>query len=152
MKIILLAIIPFMLLVFGCITVNAQTKYLFTYDQAGGRKTRLIYISPDAKSATIPKDSLMAKELERPLDDQIGLQKTRIYPNPTKGFLRIDLPELSEQEATIRLYDSNGKLIIQQAAIELNNELNLAVYPTGIYILTIQIGKDDRKEWKIIKQ
>ena len=126
-----------------------QTTYEFTYDASGNRLTRSVI---SLRSATIHPDSLHSKQTEKPLDDKVGLQKTRIYPNPTQGLLRIDLPELSEQEAIIRLHDSNGKLIIQQAAVELNNELNLTAYATGIYILTIQIGKNDRKEWKIIKE
>jgi len=130
-------------------TVQSQTNYQFTYDNSGNRLTRTLIV---LKSATIPNDSITAKELKTPLDDQIGLQKARIYPNPTKGLLRIDLPALSEQEAMIRLYDSNGKLIIQQTAVEENNEINLSSYPSGIYIMSIQIGRNDRKEWKIIKE
>ncbi|MDP3912945.1 MAG: T9SS type A sorting domain-containing protein [Bacteroidota bacterium] len=140
------------LLVAGMLTsvvCPAQTTYKFTYDASGNRLTRAVIL---LKSATIPVDTLQAKQVEKPLDDQIGLQKTRIYPNPTKGLLRIDLPALTEQEATISLHDTNGRLIIQQPAIELNNELNLTVYPSGVYIMIIQIGQNDRKEWKIIKQ
>lgn len=132
-------------------TVHAQTTVKYTYDDSGNRKTRTVTVI-SLKNATIHSDSLEVKQAVIPLDDRIGLQKTRIYPNPTKGLLKIDLPELTEQEATIRLYDSNGKLIIQQAAIELNNELNLTAYPPGIYIMIIQIGQNDRKDWKIIKQ
>lgn len=142
------------LLVAGVLTsvvCQAQTTYEFTYDDNGNRETRTIK-EVSLKSAILHPDSLQARQDIKPLDDQIGLQKTRIYPNPTKGLLRIDLPELNEQEAIIRLHDSNGKLIIQQAAVELNNELNLTAYPPGIYIMIIQIGQNDRKEWKIIKQ
>lgn len=131
------------------VTAQSQTTYQFTYDSSGNRLTRSVIL---LKSATIPKDSLVAEELKTPLDDQIGLQKTRIYPNPTKGLLRIDLPALTEHEAIIRLHDSNGRLIIQQTAVESDNELNLSAYPSGIYIMSIQIGQNDRKEWKIIKE
>jgi hypothetical protein len=131
------------------VTAQSQTTYQFTYDNSGNRFTRSVIL---LKSATIPNDSLVAKELKTPLDDQIGLQKTRIYPNPTKGLLRIDLPALNEQEAIIRLHDSTGRLIIQQTAVEVNNELNFSTYPSGIYIMSIQVGQNDRKEWKIIKE
>jgi len=130
-------------------TSHAQPKYGFSYDSQGNRVTRSLIV---LKSGAIPADSLQAKQVEKLLDDQIGLQKTRIYPNPTKGLLRIDLPALSEKEATIRLHDSNGKLIIQQSAMEVNNELDLSAYPSGLYIMSIQIGPKDRKEWKIIKE
>lgn len=128
---------------------HAQTNFGFTYDASGNRLTRAVIL---LKSATIPSDSLQAKQAEKISEEQIGLQKTLIYPNPTKGLLRIDLPALTQQEAIISLYDSNGRLIIQQHAVELNNELNLYTYPSGIYIMSIQIGQNDRKEWKIIKE
>lgn len=130
-------------------TANAQLNYGFTYDSRGNRVTRALIV---LKSGAIPTDTLQAKKIEKPLDDLVGLQKTRIYPNPTKGLLRIDMPALTEQEAIISLHDSNGRLIIQQPAVELNNELNLSTYPSGIYIMSIQIGRNDRKEWKIIKE
>lgn len=126
-----------------------QAQYhQFTYYRGHRHQRQFI----EMRSAIIPTDSIMAKELEKPVDDQIGLQKTRIYPNPTKGLLRIDLPALTHQEAIISLHDANGRLIIQQQAIEVNNELNLSAYPAGIYIMSIQIGRNDRKEWKIIKE
>lgn len=134
------------LMIMATFVCNGQ-NYSFHYNARGHRDSRILL-----KSATIPADSLMAKELKKPIDDQIGLQKTRIYPNPTKGLLRIDLPALTEQEAIIRLHDSNGRMIIQQTAVEQNNEINLSSYPTGIYIMSIQIGRNDRKEWKIIKE
>lgn len=127
----------------------AQTSYQYTYDNSGNRLTRTVIL---LKSATIPNDSLTAKELKKPIEDQVGLQKARIYPNPTKGLLRIDLPFLAEMEAVIRVHDPSGRLVIQQTAVEMNNELNLSSYPYGIYILSIQVGQDNRKEWKIIKE
>lgn len=147
-------LITISLLVVGILTAvvcPAQTAVEFTYDDNGNRDSRMV-IDMNTKSATIHPDSLQAKQDIKPLDDKVGLQRTRIYPNPTKGMLWIDLPELSEQEATIRLFDSNGKLVIQKVAIELNNELDLTNYPPGIYFMIIQIGQNERKEWKIIKQ
>ena len=79
-------------------TAHAQTSFEFTYDGSGNRVTRAII---PLKSATIKPDSLDAKQAIKPLEDQIGLQKTRIYPNPTKGMLRVDFPELTEQEQDV---------------------------------------------------
>lgn len=133
---------------FSQITQAQTIKYEY---ENGNRVLRKVIVL-DTKSGTIQPDSLQAKQDLQPLDDMVGLQKTRIYPNPTKGMLRINFPELTRREGTIKLYDSNGKLIIQQGVIELNNELNLTAYPPGIYMMIIQIGQNDRKEWKIIKQ
>lgn len=129
-------------------TVHAQTNFGFTYDASGNRLTRAVIL---LKSATIPGDSLQSKKAEKPLDDLIGLQKTRIYPNPTKGMLRIDFPSLTEQEATIRVYDPNGRLIVQKSAVSSGNEVDLSAYPPGFYVMVIHIGQE-KKEWKIIKE
>jgi hypothetical protein len=129
-------------------TAHAQTNYGFTYDASGNRITRAIIL---LKSATIPVDSLQAKKAEEILEDQIGLQKTRIYPNPTKGMLRIDLPALSDQEAILRVYDQSGRLVIDKSAISNGNEVDLSASPSGFYIMVIHIGQE-KKEWKIIKE
>jgi len=127
-------------------TSQAQTRVTFTYDENGNRDSRIIL-----KSATIPFDSLQAKQAEKPLDDKVGLQKTRIYPNPTKGMLRIDFPALGDQQPIIRVFDPSGKLIVQKTALSSGNEIDLSAHPSGFYIMTIQIGME-KKEWKIIKE
>lgn len=130
------------------VTVHAQAALEFTYDDSGNRLTRgLIHL----KSATIPADSTLAQQMKKPLEDQVGLQKTRIYPNPTKGMLRIDFPSLTDQDATIKVYDPSGRLIVQKSAISSGNEVDLSAYPSGFYIMIIHIGQE-KKEWKIIKE
>ena len=127
---------------------HAQTNYGFTYDASGNRLTRAVVL---LKSATIPGDTLQAQKAEKILEDQIGLQKTRIYPNPTKGLLRVDFPELRDTESTISVYDPNGRLIIQKPAISSGSEVDLSAHPPGFYIMVIHIGQE-KKEWKIIKE
>ncbi|KOH47173.1 T9SS type A sorting domain-containing protein [Sunxiuqinia dokdonensis] len=119
----------------------------FTYDNSGNRITRTVI---GLKSAGIQPGSLDSEEDDDLLEDQISLQETRIYPNPTKGLLRIDFPNLANQEAAIRVFDSHGKLIVQQPAAG-STEVDLSIYPPGFYIMTIHVGQD-RKEWKIIKE
>ena len=127
---------------------HAQTKYGFTYDASGNRITRAVIL---LKSATIPVDTLQAKQDQKILEDQIGLQKTRIYPNPTKGLLKVDFPALSQSEVVISVYNSTGKLIMRKSATSFGNEIDLSIYPSGLYVMTIQIGQE-KKEWKIIKE
>lgn len=130
------------------VNAHAQTNYGFTYDASGNRITRAVIL---LKSASIPGDSLQAKQDQKILEDQVGLQKTRIYPNPTKGLLKIDFPSLSQSEATISVYNSTGKLIVRKSASSFGNEVDLSAYPSGFYVMTILIGQE-KKEWKIIKE
>ncbi len=128
-------------------TAHAQTTFEFTYNECGHRVTRAVIA---LKSAVIPGDTLVARQNEKALEDQIGLQQARIFPNPTKGMLRIDLPTLSS-DATIRVFDSRGTLLMQQTAVESGNTVDLSARPSGFYILTIHVGQE-KKEWKIIKE
>lgn len=131
---------------YGTFSVHAQTKVSFKYDLSGNRTDRMVIMLPN-KSASIAQGDQQKEELE----DLLGNQEIRIYPNPTKGLLKIDFPSLSETGATLRIHDSQGRLIMSKQAQEIGNELNLSAYPSGIYILFIQAGTEKR-EWKIIKE
>lgn len=141
------------LLVAGVLTAvvcPAQTAIKFGYDANGNRVSREVIVL-GTKSATIHPDSLQAKHDIKPLDEKVGLQETKIYPNPTKGKLRIDFPELTGQLPIIRVYDQSGKLIVQKTALSSGNEIDLSSKSSGFYIMMIQIG-EDKKDWKIIKE
>lgn len=138
----------FLFVVLASETTIAQTTFGLTYDSSGNRLTRAVIL---LKSATVPGDSLQAKKAEKTLDDQIGLQKTRIFPNPTKGLLQIDFPELGNAESMICVYDPNGRQIVKKSAVSTGNDVDLSSYPPGFYIMVIQIGQE-KKEWKIIKE
>jgi hypothetical protein len=62
-----------------------------------------------------------------------------VYPNPTKGLVKIDLGEVLK-EFTVRINDESGKLIRQSTYKETQLfEINLADQP-GVYLLIIDSG------------
>lgn len=134
------------ILLHGAFSLHAQTKISFKYDVSGNRTDRAVILLAN-KSATIEQGD----QHEEELTELLGDQEIRIYPNPTKGLLKIDLPSLNGIDVTLRLHDSNGRLLIRKQAQEIGNELNLSAYPSGFYILLIQAGTEKR-EWKIIKE
>ena len=144
-QVIILSIVVFIGVLCFSVETLAQNKVHFDYDLSGNRTDRTIVLS-QTKSATISDEN----QLEE-LEDQLGTQEIRIYPNPTKGLLKIDLPSLSDPEMTLRVHDSQGRLLISRPAQQIGNELNLYQYPSGLYILIIQSGAEKR-EWKIIKE
>jgi hypothetical protein len=54
-----------------------------------------------------------------------------VYPNPTRGVVRIGLENLSE--ATVEVYDIHGDLL----STSTDNQIDLSEYPDGIYIIRI---------------
>lgn len=150
MRTILTAIFLLVAGVLTSVVCPAQTAIEFKYDANGNRVSRGVILL-ETRSAKIHPDSLQAKQEIKPLDEKVGLHETKIYPNPTKGLLRIDFPELVDQQPIIRVYDQSGRLIVQKEAFSSGNEVDLSAHPPGFYIMVIQIGQE-KKDWKIIKE
>lgn len=131
-------------LAFIPITGFSQNNFEFGYDNAGNRISRAIVT---LKSANI-ENGLSATN---PVEDKIGLTTTRIYPNPTKGLLHLEISSEIIQEACYTVHDINGKLIIQNGSFQNNTDIDLSQNPAGIYILRVSIGTES-KEWKVIKE
>jgi hypothetical protein len=64
----------------------------------------------------------------------------KIYPNPTKGQLQIEITDQTKKDFRIRIMDINGKLVYENECF--NNPCDLSLeLPSGMYLLTIDIGE-----------
>ncbi len=84
----------------------------------------------------------------------LGL-KVNLYPNPTDGITNLIYDISESTEVLITVYDMNGKLIkiIDQGKKSkgtYSNQIDLANLETGIYFLTLKVGKKKYSR-KIIK-
>lgn len=146
MKIIRLFIIPILLLLLGNLSGYAQATYSFTYDASGNRLVRSITL---LKSASIEnKDTLANNQLT--FEDLIGNRPVKIYPNPTKGLLKVEIPFTDEPSATLKIFSLQGGLVISKDVNSVFTEIDLSNQPAGMYILRIGI-MELTSEWKIIK-
>lgn len=124
---------------------KAQTSYTFGYDASGNRTSRTITL----KSAFIPQnDSIYAQQ--KTFDDLIGNRPVKIFPNPTKGLLQVELPYVENLNATIRVFGMQGSLIREVKVKDFTTNIDLSRYPNGVYILKISIDELS-SEWRIIK-
>lgn len=134
----------------GCIlcsiSIFAQTKICFGYDDASGNRTsRIICI----KSAPVNPDSVA---IEQPVTESLGEMVITFFPNPTQGQLTVSITNLpSGIQGEITLYDLSGKLLFKQSTIQETTHLDFSSQSIGMYILGIHAG-DKSREWKVIKQ
>lgn len=81
---------------------------------------------------------------------ELSLEGIRVYPNPVKDELRIDLPE-AYTAADIKLFDASGKVVVAegiQSGIAVINTSNLS---EGIYIVEVMVnGKTNT--YKLVKK
>ena len=134
-------------MVTGVHPCKAQTTFSFGYDASGNRLTRTITL----KSALITKDSVELKKALIPQDDLIGQHKIRIYPNPTKGLLGVEVQNIGENTANLQIYSLGGSLLQQVRLVSEYADIDLSRHPAGIYLLKIIVGNKNAV-WKIIKE
>lgn len=118
----------------------------YTYDNAGNRLTRQKEIVVQTRGALIDEEEPSVYE------EELSETKVTIYPNPTRGMLKVDISGVEKFEnARISLYDLTGKLLQQWAGISQSNEIDLSERTPGMYIMQVAYnGKIS--SWKIIKE
>ena len=88
-------------------------------------------------------------ELEVTVKNSTGLEEanneTILFPNPTKGIVTI---QGIEADAHIRLFDLNGRMLLEQTSEENSIQLNLSNLNKGMYLMTI-LEKSGTKTIKI---
>jgi hypothetical protein len=140
----------YILILLSIIASNAfsQQRINYTYDAAGNRLSGL---SSQLRMATV---SGTEEETERQevYSDQIDQSTIRVYPNPTKGILKVEITQTSEDNPIhIQLYDLSGRILISQPNASTFTELNISDQLAGIYILKVFSDNKDRL-WIIIKE
>lgn len=153
--------LKFHLLLFALLfTSLSYAQVSYTYDDSGNRDSRYIPL----KSAEIDSDSLLANEavisdeiiaieFEDPaLQEQFGELEVKLYPNPTKGAVYLNLNQLPANETPIiEVWSPNGALIEKDGIKGLTTRINLWGKPGGVYIIKSVINGTPHS-WKIIKE
>ncbi len=134
------------LFVLAVSTVTAQDKIIeYEYGASGNRVRRNTIELKSASSAT--------EEDEQPIETVWGEREVTIFPNPTKGNLKIRI-EGGEDEAfySYTLFSSNGQ-ILKEGQINDKGEypLSMQQFSSGIYILVLQYNSD-KLTFKIVKE
>ena len=86
------------------------------------------------------------------VDSQAGIEDESsslltVYPNPTTGSVRIDLPKASINSTTIRVMDVLGKQVFNTIASTTTIDLDLSVLSSGVYFVNV----GDNKSIKVVK-
>lgn len=86
----------------------------------------------------------IAQSLNTPTN---ALAEIKVYPNPAKGVVNIDLAADTFGESTFVMYDVQGRQVISKKSSNAIEVLNIENLSEGIYMLTIEndLGKTTRK-------
>ncbi len=64
------------------------------------------------------------------------IEKSSVYPNPTKGLVNVAIPSLSEK-ATITLYDLQGRVIMAKETNQVLTSFGIENLQDGVYLVNI---------------
>jgi hypothetical protein len=131
---------------------KSQNKINFAYDSAGNRVSRTISLG-STKSAIGGGGIAEFEEEKNFFTESLAEKQIKIYPNPTRGQLRVEILGYEDLEANsfIQVFTSNGALIYKAGNLSQTNDINLTDKPAGLYIMLINIA-GERSSWKIIKK
>ena len=73
-------------------------------------------------------------------DGEILVAEALVYPNPTDGKFTLEY-ETQAEAYNISLSDSRGNVLLRRRLAEPVIDLDLKDYPSGVYLLTIEDGK-----------
>ncbi len=136
----------------SCSGISLSQNINFEYDDSGNciLKYKTIVMSKTKSINTGAEDDEIIPVIESTIINDLDI---KIYPNPTKGNIRIEIEGQFTKNNTYRimLFDSSGKLLINNKTNEKITDLNISGYNNGIYILRIKY-EGEKEEWKIIKE
>jgi len=151
--------ILFLLLFLGNVALAQTNYYEYKYDEAGNRISRK-YVKMKKKVNlqedsllldSLYNDSIIAKEDIDVYKDNIGDKEISIFPNPTKGKLRVEISNIEDGDIIIlKVFDLQGREIYSNEKLS-NYDIDLSNYENGVYLLDI-ILNNEKSYWKIVKE
>lgn len=146
------------LILFASILANSQPQYLFGYDAAGNRISRMGIIlnkatqNVDTTGNVLPDSSLYGNEAKQQYQANIDDYVITVYPNPTTGELKIDISNFEEgAKGSIFITDIQGRFIYKTDIIYDKNIINLSNVASGQYLMRIVINNKNH-EWFVLKK
>ena len=82
--------------------------------------------------------------------DGINLEMV-VFPNPTKGKIKLLMGEMTRGDLRIQVFDINGLKLIDRKIEEKESEIEIDTFSASTYILKVIRGNGEIKTFKIIK-
>ena len=131
---------------FSSDTVPATLYDLGAADKNSGRVDLTLKAYPivpctDTASSTVHITLTLTKGIEENSSTVFGFT---VSPNPSRGIFSLVITGIRDAEATITLFDINGKEIYSERGIPANEqkkEIHFTGYPKGTYFIKVSAGR-----------
>ncbi len=131
---------------------NSGNNFLLMPGEAG--ETSLTFLATDAYGAQATSTvQVVVKDDYTATDTQFNKHEFAVYPNPTKGDIYITLPSGFDGQASLMLFDAQGRLVEQKSFNAISSDvvsLNISG-PAGLYFVRLSCNNELLSS-KVIKQ
>jgi hypothetical protein len=80
--------------------------------------------------------------------DMLDEKEIKIYPNPTKGFFKVETKSDIEE---FLMYDYTGKILLRKSNLSKgSNSFDISSYPNSVYVIRLKYGTES-ETFKLIK-
>lgn len=70
------------------------------------------------------------------------IKEVSVYPNPVNDYLTIQINNTQTLNGKLKIYNSNGRLILEGSLFENKSQLNVNSLPKGLYLIKVISDKD----------
>lgn len=134
----------------SCFFVNTNAQVSYSYDNNGNRTAKVIVLNTLKSDEVVTSDAY--DDGFSVFEDKIGESFITVYPNPTKGQLRVDIHRESPIEnGFLEIFANTGKTVFKTTTISESTPIDLSNQPRGVYVMRINV-EGQITTWKIIKE
>lgn len=133
-------------------TANIFSQEIYTYDEAGNRTKRNLYIcvgcqvskhKDDSKNPT-PEQTVQAMQMAM----EHGIS---VYPNPANDIINVTVSGVNANEtAIVHVLDESGKTITSFQGSASPSQIDMKPYKAGTYFVKVNVG-NDKLFYRVIK-
>ena len=106
----------------------------------------------ESTSFTMPENDVTVRPVFEEIKSNIEISDAHfvcVYPNPTEGLFTLQFETEGEYNVTIN--DLSGKLVLRQTVSGLSIQMDIISYPAGVYLLTVDNGKQQSTK-RVVKK
>ena len=160
----LLRIIPVLFIIMSSSLTGAQAQHAVVpsggegYGSGGSFSYtigQIVYQAAESPSASVSEGVQQAYEVSVVTGlSEISTFSIRVYPNPTADYLFLNMEELSGEsmaEMSYEIMDMHGRQLIYEPIISNTTRIDMKTFAPAAYFLQINVGSQQIKSIKIIK-
>ncbi|KIA87282.1 T9SS type A sorting domain-containing protein [Flavobacterium sp. AED] len=108
---------------------NSAGSLMLVWSRSGTASFNLVYHGSTNRGALTTNLMLGNKDFT--------VESFKMYPNPAKGFMRIELP-VAISSGEVKVYDNLGRVVRQQKITNLDNVINTSGLTIGSYTVVVR--------------